>query len=67
MHLVGFIIRIRVECSCVAMGWMIQGSNSGEGKIFLSSPNLSDWVWGPHSHLFSEYCGFFYHGQVVEA
>jgi len=37
------------------MGWMIQGSNPGEGKRFLSSPNLSDWVWGPPSQLFSEY------------
>jgi hypothetical protein len=30
-------------------------SNSGKGKIFLSSPNLADRLWGPHSLVLNWY------------
>ena len=35
-------------------GWP-QGSNSGKGECFLSSPKLPDWLWSPHSLVVSMY------------
>jgi hypothetical protein len=34
------------------MGWMVQGSHPGGGKIFRTCP---DWPWGPPSFLYNGY------------
>jgi len=34
------------------MGWMVQGSNPIDGKIFHICPN---WPWGPLSLLYNGY------------
>jgi hypothetical protein len=39
-----------------AVGWTIWGSSSSGGRRFLCCP---EWLWGPHSLLFSGYQGSF--------
>jgi hypothetical protein len=39
--------------------WMVQGSNPGGEKRFLSSPKRPDRLWGPPSLIFSRYRGSF--------
>ena len=38
-----------------ALGWLVQGSNPGAGKIFHTR---GDWPWGPPSLLYSGYWVF---------
>jgi len=37
----------------LALGWMVQGSNTGEGEIFYIR---ADWPWGPPQIVYSGYC-----------
>jgi hypothetical protein len=38
-------------------GCMVSGSNDSRGKIFFSSPQCPDWLWGPPSSLLNAYRG----------
>lgn len=45
-----------------AVGWTVRGSISGwRKKLFLSSPERPDWLWGPLSLLLN---GFFLTGYI---
>ena len=38
-----------------AMGQSVWGLSTSRSKRFCSSPNCSDWLWGPPSLLFNQY------------